>query len=166
MLKQIFENPNEVADHLKSHPFFKKFVSRPSVESYIDGLCDSFQSICIGPPVRRPTAKHRLSDMLLDEQQRSSEDERTASRRHNRIALESDTEDDALPGTSTMTLEEVLDRASSNKKKVNIRKQKGINVKYISISFLLSFVERSRYLCKPFFYFELMKLIYLQNIIK
>ena len=124
MLKQIFENPNEVADHLKSHPFFKKFVSRPSVESYIDGLCDSLQSICIGPPIRQPTAKHRLSDMLLDEQQRSSEDERTASRRRNRIALESDTENDALPGTSTMTLEEVLDRASSNKKKSKHNKAK------------------------------------------
>ena len=62
--------------------------------------------------------------MLLDEQQRSSEDERTASRRRNRIALESDTEDDALPGTSTMTLEEVLDRASSNKKKSKHKKAK------------------------------------------
>ena len=54
--------------------------------------------------------------------------------------MESDTEDDALPGTSTMTLEEVLDRALSNKKKVNTRKRKSITVKYISISFLLSFV--------------------------
>ena len=55
--------------------------------------------------------------MLLEEQQSSSEDERTASSKRNGIALESDTEDDALPGTSTITLEEILDRASSNKKK-------------------------------------------------
>ena len=154
--KHVFENPNEAADHLKSHPFFKKFVSRTSAESYIDGLCDSLQSICIGSPIKRPTAKHRLSDMLLEEQQSSSEDERTASSKRNGIALESDTEDDALPGTSTMTLEEILDRASSNKKKGNTRKRKSINVKYISISFLLCFVQRSRYLCKPFFYIKLL----------
>ena len=62
--------------------------------------------------------------MLLEEQQSSSEDERTASSKRNGIALESDTEDDALPGTSTMTLEEILDRASSNKKKRKHKKAK------------------------------------------
>ena len=37
-LKHVFENPNEAAEYLKSHPFFKKFVSRPSAEAHIDGL--------------------------------------------------------------------------------------------------------------------------------
>ena len=88
--------------------------------------------------------------MLLDEQQASSDNERSATTKRTRISFESDSEDDALPGTSTMTLDEVLDRASSLKKKRNKRKRKSISFKYISISFLLSFVPRNRYLCKHF----------------
>lgn len=89
--------------------------------------------------------------MLLDEQQASSDNERSATAKRTRISFESDSEDDALPGTSTMTLDEVLDRASSlKKKKRNKRKRKSISFKYISFSFLLSFVPRNRYLCKHF----------------
>ena len=88
--------------------------------------------------------------MLLDEQQASSDNERSATTKRTRISFESDSEDDALPGTSTMTLDEVLDGASSLKKKRNKRKRKSISFKYISFSFLLSFVPRNRYLCKHF----------------
>lgn len=59
--------------------------------------------------------------MTFDEQQGSNDDKRTASSKRSRISLESDSEDDALPGTSTMTFHEVLARASSSKKK---KKQK------------------------------------------
>ena len=55
--------------------------------------------------------------MLLDEQQASSNNEWSATTKRTKISFESDSEDDALPGTSTMTLDEVLDRASSLKKK-------------------------------------------------
>ena len=51
---------------------------------------------------------------MLDEDS-SSEDERRPKRL--RVTWESETEDDALPGTSTTTVEEVVARASSNKKK-------------------------------------------------
>lgn len=58
---------------------------------------------------------------MFDEQQGSNDDKRTASSKRSRISLESDSEDDALPRTSTITFDEVLDRASSSKKK---KKQK------------------------------------------
>ena len=62
--------------------------------------------------------------MLLDEQQASSGNERSATTKRTRISFESDSEDDALPGTSTMTLDEVLDGASSLKKKKKQKKEK------------------------------------------
>ena len=68
VLKFVFQNPKEAAKHLQSYPFFKKFVQGPSAESYIDGLCESLQSISIGSPVKRPGPKGRLSDTLFDEE--------------------------------------------------------------------------------------------------
>ena len=61
---------------------------------------------------------------LFDEQQGSNDDKRTASSKRSRISLESDSEDDALPRTSTITFDEVLDRASSSKKKKKQKKAK------------------------------------------
>ena len=55
----------------KNHPFFKRFVARPSTEVYIEGLCNSLQSPSIGSPVKRPSVKRRLLDMVSD----SSDDE-------------------------------------------------------------------------------------------
>ena len=117
ILKHVFENPKEAAEYLKSHNFFKQFISRWSTDAYIDGLCDSLQSICIGSPVKQSTAKRRLSAILLAEEQSSSEDEGRANIKRSRVAWESETENDALPGTSAMTVDEILNKASSKKKK-------------------------------------------------
>ena len=117
VLRHVFENPKEAAEYLKSHPFFKEFVSRPSTDAYMDGLCASLQSICIGSPVVWSAEKHRLSEMLMDE---SSSDEEIPTKKP-RVTFESESEDDALPGTSTMSVAEVARRASSSKKKYTPR---------------------------------------------
>ena len=49
----------------------------------------------------------------------SSEDE--TPRKMSRITYESESEDDALPGTATMSVAEVIRRASSTKKKHSVR---------------------------------------------
>ena len=51
------------------------------------------------------------------EESSCSEEERTDSIKRSRVVWNSDTEDDALPTTSTMSFDEVVDRASSSKKK-------------------------------------------------
>lgn len=51
--------------------------------------------------------------MLLD---KSSSDDETP-RKRSRVSWDSESEDDALPGTSTMTVAEVVGRAPSSKKK-------------------------------------------------
>ena len=66
ILKHVFQNLDEAAKHLKNHPFFKNFVARPSTEPYIEGLCNSLQSLSIGSPVKRPSVKRRLLDMVSD----------------------------------------------------------------------------------------------------
>ena len=71
VLKHVFQNQEEAAKHLKNHHFFKKFVARPSTEAFIEGLCNSLQSLSIGSPVKRPSVKRRLLDMVSD----SSDDE-------------------------------------------------------------------------------------------
>ena len=63
----------EAADHLVNHPFFKEFVAEPSTETYIDGLCKSLQSVCIGSPVRLPRPKRRLSEILDFENETESD---------------------------------------------------------------------------------------------
>ena len=94
----FFENPSDAEKHLKSHLSIKNLLSRPSSEAYIDGLCDSLKSICIRSPVKGPTTKRRLSDMLLDKSKSSSEQERTKNIKQSRVAWDSDTADDALSG--------------------------------------------------------------------
>ena len=91
VLKHVLENPNKAADNLKNHPFFKKFVSRPSADAYIDGLCSSLESICIGSPVKQPSEKCRLSEILLEE---NSSDEGNA-RKRSRTAWDTSSEDSA-----------------------------------------------------------------------
>ena len=71
VLKHVFQNKGEAAKHLKNQHFFKKLVARPSTEAYIEGLCNSLQSLSIGSPVKRPSVKRRLLDMVSD----SSDDE-------------------------------------------------------------------------------------------
>ena len=117
VLRHVFENPNEAAEYLKSHTFFKEFVSRPSTDAYVDGLCNSLQSICIGSPVIRSTENRRLSEMLMDE---SSSDNEIPGKK-SRVTFQSESEDDALPGTSAMSVAEVVRRASSSKKKYTAR---------------------------------------------
>ena len=53
----IYQNPDEAAKHQKNHPFFIKFVARPSTEAYIEGLCNSLQSLFMGSSVQRPRIK-------------------------------------------------------------------------------------------------------------
>ena len=66
VLRHAFDNPQDAAKHLKSHPFFKEFVARSSTETYIEGLCNSMKSLCIGLPVKWPSLKRGLTDMLSD----------------------------------------------------------------------------------------------------
>ena len=121
-LRHVFENPKEAVEYLKSHPFFKEFVSSPSTDAYIDALCNSLQSICIGSPVKQSIEKCWLSEMLLG---KGSSDEETAHeetpRKKSRVTWGSELEDDPLPETSSMTVAEVLGRASSSKKKYRAR---------------------------------------------
>ena len=77
ILKHVFQYPKEAADHLINHPFFKEFVAKPSTETYINELCESLQSVCIGSPVRLPRAKRRLSEILDIEDETESDTETT-----------------------------------------------------------------------------------------
>ena len=117
VLRHVFENPKEAVEYLKSHPFFKEFVIRPSTDAYINGLCDSLQSTCIGSPVKRSSEKRRLSNMLLDESSTDEEPREETPCKRSRVTWSSESEDDALPGPSSMTVAEVMGKASSSKKK-------------------------------------------------
>ena len=55
--------------------------------------------------------------MLMDES--SSDDE--IPRKKSRVTFESESEDDVLPGTSAMSIAEVVCRASSSKKKYTVQ---------------------------------------------
>ena len=66
VLKHVFQNPDQTEKHLKNHPFLKKLVARPSTEAYIEGLCNSLQSLYIGSPGQKPSIKRRLTDMLTN----------------------------------------------------------------------------------------------------
>ena len=121
VLRHVFENPKEAVEYLKSHPFFKEFVIRPSTDAYINGLCDSLQSVCIGSPVKRSSEERRLSNMLLDESSTDEEPREETPRKRSRVTWSSESEDDALPGPSSMTVAEVMGKASSSKKKDRVR---------------------------------------------
>ena len=118
VLKHVFQNPKEAADHLINHPF-QEIWSRPSTEAYIDGLCKSLQSVSIGSPVRLSTAKRRLSE-ILDEETVSDETGSDTGRtpppmKKSRVMWHSDSEEDALPSTSQI--------ASSSKRRKKKKKK-------------------------------------------
>ena len=111
VLKHVFQNPDEAAKHLKNHPFFKNFVARPSTEAYIEGLCNSLQSLSIGSPVKRPSVKRRLLDMVSD----SSDDEDDAPV-CSKSSWNTESENDALSAKSILSTD-VPERSSFSKKK-------------------------------------------------
>ena len=118
VFRHVFQNPSEAAKDLENHPFFKKFVARQSSEAYIEGLCDSLQSLCIGWPVERPNVKLRLSEMLSES---SSDEEDTPVMK--KISWTSDLEGDCLPATSILSVY-VAERSSSSKKKSKKKNKK------------------------------------------
>ena len=82
----------------------------------MEGLCDSLEALCIASPNKRPSVKCRLSNILYKESTSKDEaTERTPVKK--RFLSDSDSEDDALPSTSTMSVAECPERASSSKKK-------------------------------------------------
>lgn len=91
--------------------------------------------------------------MLLDEQQASSDNERSATAKRTRISFESDSEDDALPGTSTMTLDEVLDRASSLKKKKETKEREKALVLNIFLFLFCFLLFQGIGICVNIFYY-------------
>ena len=97
VLKHALQNPNEAAENLKNHPFFKKFVSRLSTDVYTDGLCCSLESICIDSPVKQPSEKRKLSEIFLEENSSNAENASTRSRK----AWDTSSEDSA-PETTTI----------------------------------------------------------------
>ena len=113
VLKHVFQNPDEAAKHLKNHPFLKNFVARPSTEAYIEGLCNSLQSVSISSPVKRP----RLLDMGSD----SSDDKNDASV-CSKTSWNTESEDDALSAMSILPVD-VPERSSSSKKKSKKQKK-------------------------------------------
>ena len=118
ILKHVFQYPKEAADHLMNHPFFKEFVAKPSTETYIDRLCESLQSVCIGSPVSFPKAKRRLSEMLDTEDDTETDTETTTlSIKRSRVTWHSESEEDASPSTSQIA-------PSSNKNKKKHKKTK------------------------------------------
>ena len=117
VLKYIFQNPSQVAEKMKkSHPCFQEFLIKQTTEAYIDGLCESLKSVCIGSPVKKPGKKRRLSDILSQE---TSSDDEPPRRRHL-----SDTEDDDVPSTSHLSYGEVERTSSSLSKKISKKKKK------------------------------------------
>ena len=67
VLKYIFQNTSQVVGKMKkSHPCFQEFLRKKTTEAYVDGLCESLKSICIGSPVKKPSAKRRLSDIMSE----------------------------------------------------------------------------------------------------
>ena len=120
ILKHVFEYPNQAPDHLGNHPFFKEFVARPSAETYIDGLRESLQSICIGSPVVLPRPKRRLSEILESEDESESETEITTPvTKKSRVTWHSESEEDNMPSTSTSQIP-----CSSKKSKKKHKKTK------------------------------------------
>ena len=78
-------------------------------EVYIDGLCESMRSICIGFPKTQISAKHRLSDILSEE---GSSDDKLLQTHRNYL---SDTENDNVPSTSRLSYKKVQGTSSSSK---------------------------------------------------
>ena len=129
VLKYVFQNSNEAVKHLQSYLFFKKFIQRPSTESYIDGLCESLQSTAIDSPVKWPKPKRRLSEILYEEQT-SSEDGSCVPFIKSRVCY-ADSEENGLPETPVLPVAEVSEKSSSSKKRIKrmIRNQRNISFK-------------------------------------
>ena len=119
-MKHVFQNLNEAADHLINHPFFKKFVAKPSTETYVNRLCEALESVCIGSPAKLPSAKRRLSEILDREtiaDETGSKTQRTArSITKCRVMCHTESED-SLASTSQIA-------SSSNKNKHKHKKTK------------------------------------------
>lgn len=117
----MFQKSNDAVEYFNNHPFFKKFVAMPSTETYIEGLCNSLQSLCIGSPVKQHSVKRRLSEILTEETSSDEETVYTSAKR--RVSWDSESEDDDLAATSTMSVE-VAERSSSPKKKSKKKQKK------------------------------------------
>ena len=105
------------SETLKNHPFLKHFVARPSTEAYIEGLCNSLQSVSTSSQVKRPSAKRQLLDMVSD----SSDDKDDASV-CSKTSWNTEFEDDALSSMSILPVD-VPERSSSSKKKSKKQKK-------------------------------------------
>ena len=117
VLKHVFQNPDQAAKHLKNHPFLKKLVARPSMGAYIEGLCNSLQSLYIGSPVQKPCIKRRLTDMLTNSS--DDEDDVPAS---SKVSWNTESEDDGLSAMSILPVD-IPERSSSPKEKSKKQKK-------------------------------------------
>ena len=79
-------------------------MRKRTTEAYIDGLCESLKSICIGSPVKKADGKRTLSN-IMSEEMASSDDEPPIPPQRRRLL--SDIEDDNVPSTSQPIYNEV-----------------------------------------------------------
>ena len=77
--------------------------------AYIEGLCNSLQSLYIGSPVQKPCIKRRLTDMLTN----SSDDEDD---------VPAESEDDGLSAMPILPVD-IPERSSSPKEKSKKQKK-------------------------------------------
>ena len=101
----------------KLHPCFQDFLRKQTREAYIDGLCESLKSICIGLLIEETSTKCRPSD-ILSEETASSDDEPPQSQCHF-----SNMEDDDVSSTSQPSYGEV-ERTSTSLLKRNSKKNR------------------------------------------
>lgn len=98
--------------------FFKKFILRPSTESYIDGLCKPLKSIAIGSPVTCPGPKCRLSKTLFDKQTSNEEKSCILYKIQRRFYNNSEEDDFETP---ELPVAEVPGESLSSKKRIRRR---------------------------------------------
>ena len=110
----IYSRIYSICEHMY---IFKNFVASPSTEACIEGLCNSLQSLSIGAPVKRPSVKRRLLDMVSD----SSDDEDDAPV-CSKTSWNTESEDDSLSATSILPID-VPEISSSSKKKSKKQKK-------------------------------------------
>ena len=70
------------------------------MEAYIEGLCNLSQSLSIGSPVKRPSVKRRLLDMVSDSS--GDEDDAPFCRR---TSWNTESEDDGLSAMSLLPID-------------------------------------------------------------
>ena len=110
----IYSRIYSICEHMY---IFKNFVARPSTEACIEGLCNSLQSLSIGAPVKRPSLKRRVLDMVSD----SSDDEDDAPV-CSKTSWNTESEDDSLSATSILPID-VPEISSSSRKKSKKQKK-------------------------------------------